>query len=147
MTQTPCPRVIFFDGVCNLCNGLVRFVIRRDPSGHFHFAPLQSEEGREIQARAGLSPEDVDTLVLADGDRAWVRSAAVIRILRGLRWPWPLLAVAWLVPRPIRDAGYRWVARHRYRWFGRQDRCMVPDPALASRFLTGRGGSRPRRSR
>ncbi len=134
------PATILFDGVCNLCNGFVQFVIRHDPPGRFRFAALQSAEGQALLAAAGspltaaaiASPESV--LLLEDG-RLYSHSAAVLRIARGLGWPWRLAGVGWLLPPAWRDALYRFVARHRYRWFGRQESCMLPTPALRARFV------------
>lgn len=110
-----------FDGVCNLCNGLVQFIIRRDPHARLHFAAMTSFSA--------------DTLVLLEHGRRYDRSDAVLRILRQLRAPWPLLFVFIVVPRPIRDWMYDVVARRRYRWFGRRETCMVPTPELRARFL------------
>lgn len=127
---------MLFDGVCNLCNGGVRFIVRRDPRGRFRFAPLQSEVARELMGRAGIDAAAApDSMIVVEGGRAMVRSAAALRIAGGLRWPWPALGVLWLVPRPLRDWVYRVVARNRYRWFGRQDECMLPTPELEARFL------------
>jgi len=127
--------VVLFDGVCNLCNGVVRFVVERDPAGRFHFAPLQSEVARALAARHGFDATRLDAVLLVDADGAHDRSSAALRIAAGLRPPWRWLAVLRVVPRPVRDAVYDWIARHRYRWFGRRDTCAVASPALRSRFL------------
>jgi predicted DCC family thiol-disulfide oxidoreductase YuxK len=118
---------ILFDGVCNLCNGFVRFVISRDPSAHFRFAALLLD--------AGVTSPLPDSVVLVEDGRVHVRSAAVLRVARGLRFPWPLAYAGIVVPRFIRDRVYDVVAAHRYRWFGRRDVCMIPTPDLARRFL------------
>jgi len=125
---------VLFDGECNLCNGAVQFVLRRDPKARFRFASLQSAAGRAVLAatRHGTLP---DSIVLVHDGRVLVKSAAALAIARGLRWPWPLLTVFWLVPYPVRDLVYDWVARHRHRWFGRRQECWVPTPALRERFL------------
>lgn len=126
--------LILFDGDCNLCNGAVQFVIRRDPAARFSFASLQSEAGRRALAEAG--EQDLpDSIVLVQGSRVRVKSAAALAIARGLRLPWPLLSVFWLVPYPLRDLVYDWVARNRYRWFGKRDSCWVPTPELRARFV------------
>ena len=132
--------VVLIDGVCHLCNGLVRFIAARDPAGRFRFASLQSPAGRELAQGAGLAPGELSTVVLierANGSdpRASIRSTAVLRILAGLRFPWPVLSLARIVPPFVRDPLYRWIARNRYRWFGRADVCSLPDPGLAGRFL------------
>lgn len=128
------PRILF-DGVCNLCASSVRFVIARDPKAHFLFAALQSPAGQRELARVAPGRTWPDSLVLIDGDRAFTESSAALRIARRLRFPWPLLAVFLLVPAFLRDPVYRFVARRRYRWFGKQETCMVPTPALRARFL------------
>jgi len=125
--------VILFDGVCNLCNGFVQFVIARDPGGRFQFGPLQSEAAQRLLASAPPSPGD--SVVLIEDGRAFTRSTAALRILRRLTFPWPFAYAAILIPRPIRDAVYDVVAGNRYRWFGRRDRCMVPTPEVRKRFL------------
>ena len=114
--------IILFDGACHLCNGFVVFVIQRDVKFRFHFSPLQSD----IEA---------DSIVLVEGGRRQIESAAVLDIVKHLSWPWPLFYVFILVPRPIRDAVYRWIARNRYRWFGKSEHCMVPKPEWQERFL------------
>jgi predicted DCC family thiol-disulfide oxidoreductase YuxK len=125
--------VLLFDGVCTLCNGFVRFVIERDPAGRFQFAPLQSAAAaRLLGATARPLP---DSLVLLEDGRLFTRSTAALRVARGLPFPWPLAYVFVAVPRPVRDWVYDVIARHRYRWFGRRDVCMVPTPELRSRFL------------
>lgn len=126
--------VVLFDGVCNLCNGAVNFLIDRDPAGHLRFAALQSEAGTALMARH-QRPEALDTFILIEGDRLSDRSSAALRVVRYLPWYWQPLRVFWLVPKPLRDAIYRWVARNRYRWFGKQEACRMPTPALKARFL------------
>ncbi len=127
--------VILFDGVCNLCNAAVNFVIERDPEARFRFAPLQSDAGRELLARSDSKTAAPDSVVLIVGDRACVKSSAALRIAAHLAAPWPLLSAFRIVPRPMRDFVYDWIARNRYRWFGRRDACMLPTPALEERFL------------
>ena len=128
--------VVLFDGECNLCSRSVRFVIARDPKGQFRFAPLQSEMARLLLQSRGMSAERFDTVVLAERDRISTRSTAALRIARKLRFPWPLAyyALIW-IPRPLRDVAYDFVARRRYRWFGRSQACAVPAPDLASRLV------------
>jgi len=127
--------VVLFDGVCNLCNAAVRFTVRRDPVGQVRFAALQSEAGQRLLARHGLTAASFDSFVLIEGGRVYTQSSAGLRVLRRLRHPWPLLYGFVAVPKPIRDAVYRWIARNRYRWFGQRDACMVPTPELRRRFL------------
>ena len=129
--------VVLFDGTCNLCNGAVQFVVRRDPRGRFRFAPLQSAVAQELLAPGGGLAALPDSIVLVHQGRVRTKSGAALAIARGLRWPWPLLTVFWLVPAPLRDFVYDWIARNRHRWFGRRDACMLPTPALRARFLAG----------
>jgi len=127
--------ILLFDGVCNLCNGFVQFVIRRDPEAVFRFAPLQSEIGQALSRRAGLSAEEISTVVLFHRGRFFTHSDVALEITRLLPGFWPLLYGLRIIPKPLRDAVYNWVARNRYRWFGRQESCMVPTPELRQRFL------------
>lgn len=125
--------VVLFDGVCNLCNASVNFLIDRDPEATFRFAALQSEVGQRLVAGCDLKGED--TIVLVDNGRCYIRSAAALQIARRMRGAWPLLGVLLVVPAPLRDIVYRWIARNRYRWFGKQDACRLPTPDLQRRFL------------
>ena len=127
--------LVLFDGVCRLCDGWVRFVLRRDSGERFFFAPLQSELGQEALRYFGLPPDRLDTVVVVEGDRCSTRSDAVLRIFRHLRAPWPLLSVGVVVPRFLRDWAYGVVARYRYRWFGKRESCALPTPDLQRRFL------------
>ncbi|WP_310397027.1 thiol-disulfide oxidoreductase DCC family protein [Hymenobacter sp.] len=133
------PDTILFDGVCNLCNGFVQFVIRHDSEGRFRFAALQSDAARTLLATHGVAPADLtaepDSVLLLSGGRVYSHSTAVLRIARGLGGVWRLAGVGGVLPRTWRDALYRFVARHRYRWFGRRESCMLPTPALKARFL------------
>jgi predicted DCC family thiol-disulfide oxidoreductase YuxK len=131
------PATILFDGVCNLCNGFVQFVIRHDRHGRFHFAALQSEAARALLARHGqpLPSSEPDSVVLVQHGCVYTHSEAVLRIAGQLGGLWPVLSLGRILPRVLRDAAYRWVARHRYQWFGRQDSCMLPTPELKARFL------------
>jgi predicted DCC family thiol-disulfide oxidoreductase YuxK len=131
--------VVLFDGVCNLCNGSVRFVIERDPHKHFQFAPLQSETATTLIGGTADPLAMPDSIVLVDDGRLYVRSTAALRIARRLRFPWPLLWVFMAVPRPLRDWVYDVIARHRYGWFGKRDTCMVPTKEIRDRFLEMNG--------
>ena len=131
--------LILFDGVCNLCNGFVQFVIRHDPAGRFRFAALQSAAGQAVLAAHGLDANAIatepDSVLLELDGRLYSHSGAVLRIARELGGPWRLLLAGYVLPRPWRDAAYRFVARHRYRWFGRQESCWLPTPELKARFM------------
>jgi predicted DCC family thiol-disulfide oxidoreductase YuxK len=127
--------IILFDGVCNLCNGAVNSVIRRDPKAQFRFAALQSDVGQKLLAHFRLSTSDFDTFILVEGERYYSKSTAALRVIKGLGPCWSLLYVLIAVPRPVRDFVYRLIARNRYRLFGKQDSCMVPTPDIKARFL------------
>lgn len=127
--------IVVFDAQCLLCSGWVRFLLRHDRRGRFRFASMQGATGRRLLADAGLPLDNLQTLLLTDGRRAWQHTSAILRILDALGWPWRLAWIGWIVPAPLRDGLYRWVARNRYRIFGRSDACMVPSRAHAERFL------------
>jgi predicted DCC family thiol-disulfide oxidoreductase YuxK len=130
--------IVLFDGVCNLCSASVQFMIARDPKAKLQFAAIQSDAGKKILREHGM-PDfegDPDSILLVDGDRIWDKSSAALRIVKVLRFPW-FLAWPWIiVPRFIRDAVYRFVAKRRYKWFGKKDSCLVPTPELRARFLS-----------
>jgi predicted DCC family thiol-disulfide oxidoreductase YuxK len=123
--------------VCNLCNGAVRFIAANDPAARFAFVPLDSPRARALLAAAAPSREAnaPDSVILLENGRCYELSDAALHIALGLRMPWPLAFAAILIPRGARDAAYRWIARNRYRWFGRKDACPLPPPGLRERFL------------
>ncbi|TKH44184.1 thiol-disulfide oxidoreductase DCC family protein [Paenibacillus sp. FSL R10-2782] len=129
--------IVLVDGVCHFCQGAARFIIKRDPKGTFHFGSLQSEQGQKLLRAGGLSTDKLDTFVLIEGGMYYTRSTAALRIARRLRFPYPLAYVFILVPRFIRNAVYSWVARNRYRWFGKdeEDQCQIPPPEMRQRFF------------
>lgn len=127
--------LVLFDGDCTFCNKSVQFVLKRDPAGRFRFASLQSAAGRAALAERGFTGDAPDSMVLVTAERVWWRSSAALRVARGLRWPWPVIAVFLLVPPVIRDFFYELFAARRYRWFGKAEHCLVPAPELRARFL------------
>jgi len=127
--------ILFFDGVCNLCNGFVQTIIRLDPKGKFRFASLQSEEAQELLRDHKLDPNDLNTVILLDGSRTYTESDVALEVARILGGAWLLLYPLRYLPSRFRDGIYRWVARNRYQWFGKKDQCMVPTPELKNRFL------------
>jgi len=131
--------LVLFDGLCNLCDFSVNFIIDRDPGGRFVFAPLQSPTGQSLITRFNLSGTDVNSIILVDGDRYYLRSTAALKIARLLSGLWPLCYAFIVVPRPLRDSIYRWVARNRYRWFGLRDSCRLPTLRVTERFVDGEG--------
>jgi len=127
--------IILFDGVCNLCNASVQFVIRHDPQARFKFAALQSATAEKLLQNCAFDRASLDSVILVEDGRVYIESDAALRIARKLGGGWWLLAGFSIVPRPIRDAVYRFIARNRYRWFGKQESCMMPTPDLRARFL------------
>lgn len=134
------PVIVLFDGECNLCNGVVRFLIERDKTGKaFRFAAQQSDAGQKLIAQSGYQTKAgepiADTLlVFADG-KLLTHSNAALELARYLPAPYPALLATKILPKFLRDAAYRFVARNRYRWFGKQDQCLMPTPELKARFL------------
>ena len=132
--------IVLFDGVCGLCDASINFIIDHDARSVFRFAPLPSEIARGLLTHHHRDPTALTSVVLIDAPsaRLYTRSSAILRIARRLNFPLPLLA--WLalilLPPPLRDAGYDWIARHRYRWFGQLDACRRPTAATAARFLS-----------
>ena len=129
--------IIFYDGVCGLCDGLVQFVLRRDRKAIFRFAPLQSELARRSFLPYGEDPADLATVRVLIGDGLFVRSRAVLYVLSHLGGPLAALSLLRVLPSPVLDLGYRLVARLRYSLFGRYTACPVPDPQWQDRFLDG----------
>ncbi|MEO0476759.1 MAG: thiol-disulfide oxidoreductase DCC family protein [Planctomycetota bacterium] len=127
--------VILFDGVCNMCNASVNYVIDHDPEARFRLASLQSEQGAALAAKHGIDANELSSMVLIEAGSAYMRSTAVIRVCRRLRGPakllWPLI----VVPAFLRDPFYRFVANRRYKWFGKRDACRLPTEADRTRFI------------
>ena len=130
----PAP-VIVFDGVCALCSRWVRFLLRFDRHGRYRFAAMQGTHGRRLMRAHGLDPDDPLSFLLVEHGHAHTDTDAIVRVLAGLGGPWRLAALARLLPRRLRDRGYRWLARNRYRWFGRHGSCYLPSPEQVHRFL------------
>lgn len=126
--------IIVFDGICVLCNGWVRFLLQHDRPGRYRYAAMQSRAGRMLLERHGLDPDDPVSFLLAEGDRTWTDTAAIIRVLTGLGGRWRMAGIARCLPAALRDPVYRLLARNRYRWFG-TTACHVPTPAQRARFL------------
>lgn len=128
-------KIILFDGVCNLCNGAVTFIINRDKKDVFKFAALQSEIGRGLTSKFNIDTSKVDSIILIDGDKHYEKSSAALRIAKQLSGAYPLLFGFMILPKFIRNAVYDYIARNRYKWFGKRESCMIPTPELKSRFL------------
>jgi predicted DCC family thiol-disulfide oxidoreductase YuxK len=127
--------VILFDGVCNLCNGAINFVLRHDKKGIFRFASLQSEAGQRLLAVYGLEAMELNSFFLIDSGKVYKKSAAALRVVNYFSWYWKELQILRIVPYFLRDAIYDFVATNRYKWFGKRDECMVPTADLQRRFL------------
>ena len=128
--------VIFFDGVCNLCNASVQFVIRHDPQSQFQFAAFQSDYAQQALREFELCPEESDTILLLENGKLYDRSSAALRIARRLTGAWSWLYGFYIVPKFIRDFVYRQISKNRYKIWGKQESCWVPTPALQERFLS-----------
>jgi predicted DCC family thiol-disulfide oxidoreductase YuxK len=132
--------ILLYDGVCGLCNDWVQFTLKRDPAGRIRFAPLQGPTAERILRRHGRDPRDLDTVYLVlhpdePDETVLDKSRAILRVLDVLGGGWKILALARVLPRALLDFGYDFVARRRYRWFGRKDSCPIPTPEHRSRFL------------
>lgn len=128
--------IVLFDGACNLCSHSVQFILKRDKKDHFRFASLQSECGRMLTQQYGLDSR-IDSVIYINKGKAYIESSAAIQIGSRLGRSWPLVKTAKFIPSPIRDRLYRFIAAHRYEWFGHADSCMLPTPQNQAKFLTG----------
>jgi len=129
------PNLVLFDGVCNLCSGSVQFIIKRDPKLKFQFASLQSRLGQEQLERFKLDKTILHSIILIREEHFLQRSDAALEIAKQLGGAWPILYVFKIIPRFFRDGMYDWVARNRYKFFGKKDSCWIPTPELKERFL------------
>ncbi len=131
--------VVLFDGVCNLCNTAVQWIIRNDPNHRFRFLPLQSPRAQKFLSNADEKTREndgLDSVILIENGKIYTMSSAALRIASRLRFPWPLLGLFRVLPASIRDFFYRFVARHRYRLFGKKEKCMIPGPEFRKLFLS-----------
>jgi predicted DCC family thiol-disulfide oxidoreductase YuxK len=127
--------IILFDGVCNLCNAIVQFIIKRDKKDRLRFASLQSQVAQPILRQHNLSPTDLNSFILIENNQAFVRSTGALRVAGKLSGAWPLLYALIIIPSFIRDAVYKVIAWNRYKWFGKQKECWLPTPTLRNKFL------------
>ena len=129
-------KIILFDGVCNLCNGSVIFVLKWEKQPIFKFASIQSEAGRELLKWCGLSPDYTEAVIFIDNGKIYLGSSGALKIGQRLKFPWSSLAsLGLIVPKLIRDRIYTQIAQHRYQWFGKREVCMIPTQNLKERFL------------
>lgn len=125
-----------FDGVCNLCNGVIQFIIKRDKKDVFRYAALQSELGKQLTTERGIDTNKIDSFILIEpGTAYYLKSDAALEIAKGFGGLWSVLQIFKWIPVSIRNAIYDFVARNRYKWFGRKDQCMIPTPELQAKFL------------
>lgn len=127
--------ILLFDGVCNLCNGSVQFIITRDVKQKFVFASLQSEKGQELLTKFKLPTENFDSFVLVKGDKYYTKSTAALLVFSSFGGLWLLLKIFLIFPAFLRNIVYNLVAKNRYKWFGKKESCWLPTPELKSRFL------------
>ena len=127
--------IILFDGICNLCDGAVQFIIKHDPDGIFLFASLQSEAGQNLLKQYQLPLENFNSFILLQDDKAYNKSTGALKVARQIKGAWSWLYIFMIIPKFIRDAVYDWIAQNRYKWFGKKDACMIPTPKLRARFL------------
>ena len=130
-------KIVLFDGVCNLCTNTVQFIIKRDKKDIFRFASLQSEIGKQLLDERHIDATTNNSIVVIEPQVAYyVKSSAAIEIAKELGGLWPALQVfSYILPEGVRDATYQFIANNRYKWFGKKDSCMIPTPALKSKFL------------
>ena len=127
--------ILLFDGVCNLCNGAVQFVIKNDSKNTLRFTALQSEYGQQVLEHFNLPKEDLFSIILVENEKAYMRSSAALRMLKNMGGILSLMYFFIIIPNPIRDVVYNFIAKNRYKWFGEKESCMIPTPDLKSRFL------------
>jgi len=127
-------KIILFDGVCNLCNTSVNFVIKNDKKGVFRFAPIQTDFGETILKKYHINTKDTDSIILIDEDNHYIKSTAALYIAKELSGAYPLLFCFMIVPKFIRNWIYDLVAKNRYKWFGKKVSCMIPTPELKNKF-------------
>ena len=128
-------KIILFDGVCNLCNGAVTYIIKRDKKNGFKFAALQSEIGKKLVSKFNIDTSKVDSIILIDGDRHYEKSSAALHIAKHLSGAYPLLFGFMILPKFIRNSVYDYIAKNRYKWFGKKENCMIPTGELKGKFL------------
>ena len=127
--------ILLFDGYCNFCSSTVQFIFEHEKNNHLYFASLQSETGIALLKQYNIDPSKTDSLVLIENNKAYIKSSAALRITKYLRNLYPTLFGFTIIPAFLRNVVYDYIARNRYKWFGKSDNCMIPDKELAKRFL------------
>ena len=128
--------IVLFDGVCNFCNSSVNFIIRHDKKERYKFAALQSDLGKMLSEKHGIDQSKIDSIILIDNGNVFVKSSAILRITKNLNYLYPLLFGFIIIPKFIRDGVYDFIARNRYKWFGKKEACMIPSPEIKKRFIS-----------
>ena len=128
-------KIVLFDGVCNLCNHSVQFIIKHDAKKQFKFASLQSVIAKDLLKQHGIVDYELNSIVFIDGNRLYLQSTAALKIAKYLDKAWFLLPLLMIIPKFIRDAVYRFIAKHRYKWFGKQESCLMPTEEQKELFL------------
>ena len=127
--------IILFDGICNLCNGSVQFILKRDKNEKFLFASLQSDASKNILLQYNVKKNSLDSILIIEDGQVYDKSTAVLKISRHLNWPWTMFSIALHLPLGIRDSVYDFVGRNRYHWFGKKDNCTMMIPEYKNRFI------------
>ncbi len=127
--------IILFDGICNLCNASVQFILKRDPKEQFLFASLQSDAAKNILLQYNCKKNTMDSILLIEGGKVYEKSSAVLKICPHLKWPWRMFSVAAYLPVSFRDKLYEFIAKNRYQWFGKKDSCIMMIPSYKNRFI------------
>lgn len=135
METTENKSIVLFDGVCILCNSAVSFILKNDTKNHFVFASLQSDAAKEILLQQPSKKNNLDTIILIDNGKIYERSTAAIKIGTKLGWMFKWVYVGYLLPVKVRDALYNWIAKNRYKWFGKRETCFIPTEKEKSKFL------------
>lgn len=129
-------KVILFDGVCNLCNSSINLIIKNDKKDVFRFASLQSDFGQNLLSKYYLDSNIIDSIVLIDKNHCYTKSSAALRISKNMSGAYPLLFGFIIIPPFIRNWVYDYIAKNRYKWYGKKESCMIPTPELKDKFLS-----------
>lgn len=135
MKNTSQQPLLFFDGVCNLCNSSVKTIIKKDRHQKFKFASIQSDAAKEILLQLDDYNSDIDSIILLNNNRLFYKSSAVLRLCKILGGWYNFLLIFWIIPKSIRNWMYDFVAKNRYRWFGKRESCILPSTDLKERFI------------
>jgi predicted DCC family thiol-disulfide oxidoreductase YuxK len=128
-------KVILFDGICNLCNASVNFIIKRDKNDTFRFAALQSDVGKKLVLKFNIDTANTDSIILIDEDKSYIKSTAALHISKTLSGGYPLFFAFIIIPQFLRNWVYDYIAKNRYKWYGKKESCMIPTPTLKDKFL------------